>query len=103
MANKPLRIFQIAKELNISHTEILTFLKDKDVEVASHMSPVDETTYQLILSEFAKDKENVEKALQREDLENLKSDITSVSKSVLDVKEQLRALERLPIILIAPM
>lgn len=61
MANKPLRIFQIAKELNISHTDILSFLKDKGVEVASHMSPVDENTYQLILSEFAKDKENVER------------------------------------------
>jgi len=61
MANKPLRIFQIAKELNISHTDILSFLKDKGVEVASHMSPVDENTHQLILSEFAKDKENVER------------------------------------------
>lgn len=61
MANKPLRIFQIAKELNISHTEILSFLKEKGVDVASHMSPVDENTHQLILSEFAKDKENVDR------------------------------------------
>ena len=61
MANRPLRIFQIAKELNISHTEILSFLKNKGVEVSSHMSPVDETTHQLILSEFAKDKLNVER------------------------------------------
>ena len=61
MANKPLRIFQIAKELNISHTEILEFLKNQGVEVASHMSPVDENTHQIILSEFAKDKENVER------------------------------------------
>jgi len=61
MANKPLRIFQIAKELNISHTEILSFLKNKGVDVASHMSPVDETTHQLILSEFAKDKAIVDR------------------------------------------
>ena len=61
MANRPLRIFQIAKELNISHTEILSFLKNKDIEATSHMSPVDENTHQLILSEFSKDKANVER------------------------------------------
>ncbi len=61
MANRPLRIFQIAKELNISHTEILSFLKNKGIDVASHMSPVDESTHQLILSEFAKDKANIDR------------------------------------------
>ena len=61
MANRPLRIFQIAKELNISHTEILSFLKDKGVDVASHMSPIDENTHQLILAEFAKDKANIDR------------------------------------------
>jgi translation initiation factor IF-2 len=61
MANRPLRIFQIAKELNISHTEILSFLKNKGIDVASHMSPVDENTHQLILSEFAKDKANIDR------------------------------------------
>ncbi|MFQ6678236.1 MAG: translation initiation factor IF-2 [Fidelibacterota bacterium] len=49
------RIFQIAKELNISHTEIVNFLKDHGIDVASHMSPVDEETVTLIESEFAKD------------------------------------------------
>lgn len=61
MANRPIRIFQIAKELNISHTEILSFLKNKGVDVTSHMSPIDETAHQLILAEFAKDKANVER------------------------------------------
>ena len=61
MAKRPLRIFQIAKELNISHTEILSFLKAKDVAVSSHMSPVDEATHQLILAEFSKDKANVDR------------------------------------------
>lgn len=61
MAKRAMRIFQIAKELNISHTEIVSFLKGKGVAVASHMSPVDEEAYQLILTEFAKDKESVER------------------------------------------
>ena len=50
------RIFQIAKELNISHTDILSFLNKKGVDVKSHMSPVDSDIKNLIMSEFSKDK-----------------------------------------------
>jgi translation initiation factor IF-2 len=56
-----IRIFQIAKELNISHTDILNFLKSKKVDVSSHMSPVDEGIHQIILEEFAKDKQQVDR------------------------------------------
>ena len=56
-----LRIFQIAKELNISHTDILSFLKTRNVEVSSHMSPVDENIHKMIMEEFSKDKEQVER------------------------------------------
>ena len=55
------RIFQVAKELNISHTDILNFLKEKKIKVTSHMAPIDEETYQIILSEFHKDKESVDR------------------------------------------
>jgi len=55
------RIFQIAKDLNISHTDILHFLKARKIEVSSHMSPVDETVHQMIMEEFAKDKELVDR------------------------------------------
>jgi translation initiation factor IF-2 len=55
------RIFQIAKALNISHTDILSFLKSRKVEVSSHMSPVDESVHQMIMGEFAKDKEQVDR------------------------------------------
>ncbi|MAV70057.1 MAG: translation initiation factor IF-2 [Candidatus Marinimicrobia bacterium] len=55
------RIFQIAKDLNISHTEIISFLKSKDIKILSHMSPVDEKTYQVILEEFSKEKEVVDR------------------------------------------
>ena len=55
------RIFQIAKELNISHTDILSFLDGKKIKISSHMAPVDDDIYQLILSEFHKDKESVDR------------------------------------------
>ena len=55
------RIFQIAKELNISHTDIVSFLKSRNVEVSSHMSPIEDEVYKLILDEFSKDKEQVDR------------------------------------------
>lgn len=53
---KKRRIYQIAKELNISHEEILQFLDSQDVDVNSHMSPVSDPVYEKILNEFAKEK-----------------------------------------------
>ena len=55
------RIFQIAKELNISHTDIVSFLKSRNVEVSSHMSPINDEVHKLILDEFSKDKEQVDR------------------------------------------
>ena len=48
------RIFQIAKELNISHTDILSFLNKKGVDVKSHMSPVDEEVKTLNCKKHSK-------------------------------------------------
>ena len=56
-----LRIFQIAKTLNISHTDILSFLKSKKVDISSHMSPVDEAVHNMIMDEFSHDKEQVDR------------------------------------------
>ena len=56
-----IRIFQIAKELNISHTDILSFLDTKGVDIKSHMSPVNDDVHNLIMSEFAKDKKLVDR------------------------------------------
>ena len=56
-----IRIFQLAKELNISHTDILEFLKSKDISVSSHMSPIDGKTQQIVYTEFAKDRRSAER------------------------------------------
>jgi len=61
MAARQTRIFQIAKDLNISHTEILIFLKSKGVEVASHMSPVDKATQDMIQAEFHKERQDIDR------------------------------------------
>ena len=58
---KNIRIFQIAKDLNISHTEILTFLKKKGVDVASHMTPVEEDIQEMIKVEFHKERQDIDR------------------------------------------
>tara|TARA_B100001540_G_scaffold312144_1_gene332766 strand:+ start:516 stop:1292 length:777 start_codon:yes stop_codon:yes gene_type:complete len=50
------RIFQMVKELNISHTVILSFLKAKGMNINSYMSPLGGDALELIMEEFAKDK-----------------------------------------------
>ena len=58
---KKKRIFQIAKELNISHLEIMQFLKDHGTPVESHMAPVAADVYDEILLEFSKDKLQIDR------------------------------------------
>ena len=55
------RVFDLAKELNISHNDILDFLKSKNIPAKSPMSPIDGKTQQLIYTEFAKDKRSAER------------------------------------------
>ncbi|NQV15230.1 translation initiation factor IF-2 [bacterium] len=66
------RIYQIAKQINISHQEIVSFLIEKGFDVTNHMSPVDEETFQVILKNFASDLYQIEqdqKELDRKALE----------------------------------
>ena len=58
---KKKRIFQIAKELNISHADIISYLSKQGVEVSGLNSPVDSEAYEKILGEFSKDKEALDR------------------------------------------
>ena len=76
-----IRIFQLAKELNISHNDILDFLKSKDISVSSHMSPIDGKTQQIVYTEFAKDRQSAE----RDRKEQVRKEIHD-SKIVMETK-----------------
>ena len=39
----------------------MSFLKDKDVEVKSHMAPVEDDVYESILSEFNKERLEIQR------------------------------------------
>ena len=82
---KSKRIYQIAKELNISHIEILKFLKNKDVSVANHMAPVNVDIYDMILIEFSKEKANIDRIRkEKARTESIKSKDDLLSKAALD-------------------
>ncbi|MEE9464403.1 MAG: translation initiation factor IF-2, partial [Candidatus Neomarinimicrobiota bacterium] len=91
---KKSRIFQIAKELNISHTEIIDFLDREGVKVVSHMSPVEPEVYERILGEFAKEKVIVDrhrKEMARRDVERARRRTSSSRgrfENILTLEEQ---------------
>ena len=76
-----IRIFQLAKELNISHNDIVDFLKSKGISVTSHMSPIDGKTQQIVYTEFAKDRQSAE----RDRKEQVRKEIHD-SKVVMETK-----------------
>ena len=89
MANK--RIYQIAKELNISHHEIIKFLESKGTKVSNHMMPVDNSVYSIILMEFSKEKKQVERILKekaRQAIETTKKTISDQQPNLIEQKEK---------------
>jgi len=86
------RIFQIAKELNISHTEILSFLKMKGITVGSHMAPIDEETYTIVMDEFHKDKESIDR-YRKEQIRRDIHDTRILEQQKANKKLQLLSLE----------
>ena len=88
-----MRIFQIAKELNISHKGIITFLDTKGIKV-SLMDSIDQTVYQLILNEFSKEKETVDryrKEQVRKEIHDTRSRQKQIEKrklKLLSINEQ---------------
>ena len=80
-ATKKRRIFHIAKELNISHVEIMSFLKAEGVKVSSHMAPVDSEVYDKILGEFAKERQQIERLRKEQARQAVVSNIKKQQKA----------------------
>jgi translation initiation factor IF-2 len=55
------KIYQVAKDINISHETLIDYLTKKGHAIKSHMTVVDDTMMHDILSHFKKDKEVAEK------------------------------------------
>ena len=86
-AIKRKRIFQIAKELIISHLEIINFLKNKGENIQSHMAPVSSEIYEEILLEFSKDKEQIDRYRKEQARKKVVSNIRSKKTEEIDKPE----------------
>src|SRR5512135_3651135 len=60
-AEKKKKIYNVAKDLNLSHDTIIEFLKKKGHVVKGHMSTVEDDMMRDILVHFKKDKDSAEK------------------------------------------
>jgi len=81
---KKRRIFHIAKELNISHLEIMSFLKDEGIPISSHMAPVDADVYDKILGEFTKERQHIERLRKEQARQAVVSNIKKQQKSDIE-------------------
>ncbi len=88
---KKRRIFHIAKELNISHLEIMSFLKEEGVAVSSHMAPVDAEVYDKILGEFAKERQQIERLRKEQARQAVVSNIKKQQKADSEQETELVA------------
>ncbi|MBN1399101.1 MAG: translation initiation factor IF-2 [Bacteroidetes bacterium] len=55
--SKKIKVFNLAKELNLSSETIIDFLRKKDFDIKSHMSIVTDEMLPVIMGHFKKDKE----------------------------------------------
>ncbi len=68
-----IKIYKLAKELNISSETIIEFLKKRGFDVKSHMSPVTDEMMPLIQTHFKKDKDLAERHQKKlQELRSLK-------------------------------
>lgn len=82
------RIYQIAKELDISSKELITQLKEVDVEVNNHMSTVDDELAEIIEELFGKKTSTSEKQ-KEEEVKEIKKE-----EKVKKVKKNKKAEEK---------
>ena len=56
-----IKVYELAKELEVSNKEIVDFLKSKNIEVRTHMSAVDEADAEAVRKAFPKGEKAAEK------------------------------------------
>ena len=92
---KEKRIYQISKELNISHHEIIKFVENNGFKVSNHMMPVSNEIYSLILTEFSKERRQVER-VQKEKARQAIVTSNQTKQSVIDEKQKVEPKIEMP-------
>ena len=50
------KVYELAKELNIGSKEIIKFLSEKNIKVTSHMNNLEDSSIELVKNKFLKNK-----------------------------------------------
>lgn len=90
--NKNKRIYQIAIELNISHTDILEFLEGIGEKGYSHMSEVNTSVYSKIISKYSRDKKKQEVYVKEKARNNIQTSRNIEKKAAEDKKEDKKVI-----------
>ena len=48
------KVYELAKELNIGSKDIINFLSEKDIKISSHMNKLEESSVELVKNKFGK-------------------------------------------------
>ena len=72
------RIYEIAQELNKTNKEVIEFLKEKKVEVKSHMSTLEEKDEKMVRDAFTGKNEGKEEKKEAADRPKKKSNLIQV-------------------------
>lgn len=88
-----IRVYEVAKQLNLSSKEIIDKLKEYGFEVHSHMTTLEDEEAQLIIgyyNEMNRKTENVQEVVDEEVVQSAKEDKASLAQlnSVVDVVEK---------------
>lgn len=83
---KKKKIYQFAKEINISHDTLIEYLQKKGHTVKSHMSTVDEGMLHDILTHFKKEKEVAERHQKKIQILRETRKTTTVEKKEIEKK-----------------
>ena len=59
-----IKVYELAKELNVSSKEVVEFLGEKNIEVKSHMSSLEEADAEIVRNSFGKSEKTEEKAAE---------------------------------------
>ncbi len=86
------RIYQLAKDLGVSSKEMIEKLKEFDIEVANHMSALDDDEAELI-TEFYSGGDKAEEAVVEEDEEDFDDDSEESQAARDRLKIDLQAIE----------
>jgi len=85
------RVYEIAKEYNISSKSLMAMLKEMNIEIKSHMSTLDENTIKLIENKFKQEEEKVKKRFEKKKMLHKNNKKVGVHDKVEKVGEEKRS------------